>query len=74
MEDQASARAYRRGQKKNVFIYRLYYENTVEQIVNERIEKKRAMSEVAVVGTQGNVENKEDIIAALAMSPVRKGE
>lgn len=74
LEDQASARAYRRGQKKNVFIYRLYYENTVEQIVNERIEKKRAMSEVAVVGTQGNVENKEDIIAALAMSPVRKGE
>lgn len=70
LEDQASARAYRRGQKKNVFIYRLYYENTVEQIVNERIEKKRAMSEVAVVGTNGNIENKEDIIAALAMSPI----
>lgn len=74
LEDQASARAYRRGQKKNVFIYRLYYENTVEQIVNERIEKKRAMSEVAVVGSKGDIENKEDIIAALAMSPIRKGE
>ena len=41
LEDQASARAYRRGQTKNVFIYRLFYENTIEQIVNERIEKKR---------------------------------
>lgn len=74
LEDQASARAYRRGQDKNVFIYRLYYENTIEQIVNERIEKKRAMSELAVVGTEGDMENKEDIIAALAMSPVGKGE
>lgn len=74
LEDQASARAYRRGQNKTVFIYRLYYENTVEQIVNERIEKKRAMSEIAIVGTEGNEENKEDLIAALAMSPVRKGE
>ena len=41
LEDQASARAYRRGQQKTVFVYRLYYEDTVEQIVNERIERKR---------------------------------
>lgn len=74
IEDQASARAYRRGQEKNVFIYRLYYENTVEQIVNERIEKKRAISEIAVVGTEGDAENKEDLIAALALSPVGKGD
>ncbi len=71
LEDQASARAYRRGQKKTVFIYRLYYENTVEQVVNERIEKKRSMSENAIVGTDGDMENKEDIIRAVLMSPVR---
>ena len=73
LEDQASARAYRRGQTKNVFIYRLFYENTIEQIVNERIEKKREMSDVAVVGTEGE-QNKKDLIAALVISPTRKGE
>lgn len=69
LEDQASARAYRRGQKKTVFIYRLYYRDTVEQIINERIEKKRDMSEAAVVGTDGNTENSEDIMRALMISP-----
>ena len=72
LEDQASARAYRRGQKNTVFIYRLYYEDTVEQIVNERIERKREMASFAVVGTDGKIENREDIIAALSISPVRR--
>ena len=71
LEDQASARAYRRGQEKTVFIYRLFYEDTVEQIVNERIEHKRKIAEVAVVGTDGMEENKKDIIAAMMMSPVK---
>lgn len=74
LEDQASARAYRRGQKKTVFIYRLYYENTVEQIVNERIERKREMASAAVIGTDGTIENREDIIAALNISPKRRYE
>ena len=69
LEDQASARAYRRGQKKTVFVYRLYYADTVEQIVNERIEMKRDISELAVVGTKGTHENPDDIMAALMLSP-----
>lgn len=72
LEDQASARAYRRGQKKTVFVYRLYYEDTVEQIVNERIEGKREMASAAIVGTDGKTENREDIIAALNISPMRR--
>ncbi len=72
LEDQASARAYRRGQKNTVFIYRLYYGDTVEQIVNERIERKREMASLAVVGTDGKIENREDIIAALNISPMRR--
>lgn len=72
LEDQASARAYRRGQEKTVFVYRLYYEDTVEQIVNERIEGKREMASAAIVGTDGKTENREDIIAALNMSPMRR--
>lgn len=72
LEDQASARAYRRGQQKTVFVYRLYYEDTVEQIVNERIERKREMAGAAVVGTDGKTENREDIIAALSLSPLKE--
>ncbi len=73
LEDQASARAYRRGQNKTVFVYRLYYLNTVEEVVNDRIERKREIAEVAIVGTDGNAENREDIISALSLSPVKEG-
>ena len=69
LEDQASARAYRRGQDKTVFIYRLFYKDTVEEIINERIEKKRSMFDAAVIGTDGSTENSEDIIRALMISP-----
>ncbi len=72
LEDQASARSYRRGQEKTVFIYRLYYENTVEEIVNDRIEKKRNIAQGAVIGTSGEEENREDIIAALNKTPLRR--
>ena len=72
LEDQASARAYRRGQEKTVFIYRLFYEDTVEQIVNERIDRKREIADAAIIGTDGSIENREDIIAALNISPIRR--
>ena len=70
VEDQASARAYRRGQNRVVFIHRLFYSNTVEQIINERIEFKRSLSETAVIGSTGEHENIDDILAALKMSPL----
>ena len=69
VEDQASARAYRRGQTKKVFVYRLFYRNTVEEIVNERIAKKRDMFQSAIVGTDGSQQNTEDIIRALMITP-----
>lgn len=72
LEDQSSARSYRRGQTKTVFIYRLYYEDTVEQIVNERTERKRDIAENAVVGTSGEHANREDIMRALELSPFHK--
>lgn len=70
LEDQASARAYRRGQDKPVFIYRLFYSNTVEEIVNERIEQKRDISNIAVIGTDGKTKNRDDILKAIMMSPI----
>jgi len=74
LEDQASARAYRRGQKKVVFVHRLYYVDTVEQIINERIEYKRILSETAVVGSTGSHEGMDDILTALKISPLGGGD
>ena len=68
-EDQASARAYRRGQTKTVFIYRLYYQNTVEQIINQRIEAKRDMASNAVRCSGKTKSDYEDILSAIKMSP-----
>lgn len=73
LEDQSSARAYRRGQKKTVFIYRLYYADTVEQVVNERIERKRNIASSAVIGNDGQSQDREDILRALKLFPnIRK--
>lgn len=69
LEDQASARAYRRGQNKTVFVYRLYYKDTVEEIINERIDRKREMFRTVIVGVDGNNENSVDIMRALQISP-----
>ena len=69
LEDQASARAYRRGQTKTTFIYRLYYPGTVEEIINDRLERKRDMAAVAVVGVDGTSADMQDIIDAMKISP-----
>ena len=69
LEDQSSARAYRRGQKKIVFIYRLYYTNTVEQVINERIERKRNIASSAVIGNDGQSQDRVDVLRALKLIP-----
>ena len=69
LEDQSSARAYRRGQDKTVFIYRLFYVNTVEQVVNERIERKRDTASAAIVGNTGDSLDRQDILRALELFP-----
>lgn len=72
LEDQSSARAYRRGQSKTVFVYRLYYTDTVEQVVNERIERKRDIAATAIIGNDGQNQDRADIIRALEMIPTIK--
>ena len=74
VEDQASARVYRRGQTRTVTVHRLFYANTVEEIVNERLTRKRNLSATAVVGTDGRDEGIEDILLALRKSPMRSGQ
>lgn len=72
LEDQATARAFRRGQKHTVFVHRLFFANTVEQLVDDRINHKRTMSDTAVVGTDGEEGSRDLIIRALETSPIRK--
>lgn len=70
IEDQASARAYRRGQTRPVTIHRLYFASSVEEVVNERLDFKRGVAGAAVVGVAGTEGDRADIAKALRISPV----
>ena len=69
LEDQASARAHRRGQERPVTVRRLIYANTVEEVIDERLQRKRDIAERAVIGIEGKEEDYADILAALERSP-----
>lgn len=72
LEDQASARAHRRGQTQIVRVYRLFYTDTVEAVMNDRMAAKRELAETAVVGTAGGQVEVEDLVRALSISPIRR--
>jgi SNF2 family DNA or RNA helicase len=55
VEDQASARAHRRGQTRAVTVHRLFYADTVEEIINDRMQRKRDLASAAIVGTDGHL-------------------
>ena len=74
LEDQASARAHRRGQTRPVMVRRLICEGTVEEVVEDRVQRKRRISEAAVVGVSGADDEYADLMSALQQSPVRRGE
>lgn len=71
VEDQASARAYRRGQMQTVTIHRLFYVNTVEEIISKRMELKRAISEMAAGKADKSDEEANFLLEALKESPIR---
>ena len=52
LEDQATARAYRNGQSLNVNVYYLYYSNSIEETIHERIMTKTDIAEGVVRRTQ----------------------
>lgn len=70
LEDQASARSYRRGQDKPVIVHRLYLAGTVEEVVDERVSRKRNLSGAALVGVSGKDDDYVDIMNALKRSPI----
>ena len=69
IEDQATARAHRLGQERPVMVHRLYFENTIEEVIEERLTRKRQLANYAVVGVDGSDDNKMDILKALRISP-----
>tara|TARA_R110002049_G_scaffold148242_2_gene311161 strand:+ start:18231 stop:20144 length:1914 start_codon:yes stop_codon:yes gene_type:complete len=73
LEDQASARAFRRGQNKPVTIHRLFMANSVEELINERLCMKREVAESAVTVSVSDKNKYEEILSALAKSPLITG-
>jgi SNF2 family DNA or RNA helicase len=66
VEEQATDRAYRIGQKNQVFVYRLIAKNTVEEKILELQKSKLALSESIVrdsVGSSGL--NRDDLLSLL---------
>lgn len=68
LEAQASARAHRRGQTQPVTIYRLFYKNTVEEVMLERSLWK---SELANESIPVSSRDATDIRRALEITPVK---
>ena len=71
VEDQAAARAHRRGQTRPVTVRRLIVAGTVEEVMDERLQRKRNVAGTAIVGVRGESSDYPDIVAALSRSPVR---
>jgi SNF2 family DNA or RNA helicase len=72
VEDQASARAHRRGQMQIVTVHRFFYIDTVEDVINDRMARKRQLASAAIVGTDGADADMQDILRALRVSPVNR--
>lgn len=66
LEAQASARAHRRGQTEPVTIYRLFYEDTVEQVMIERSAWKNDLANETVPLA---IRDDEDLTRALKLTP-----
>lgn len=68
LEAQASARAHRRGQTEPVTVYRLFYKDTVEEVMIERSAWKSDLANETVPVSSRDA---QDIKRALAISPVK---
>ena len=67
-EDQATFRVYRNGQQKRTFVHRLFYMDTIDEVIDERIQIKRKLSDLSVDAAPTN----DDYLAALQATPTGK--
>lgn len=65
-EDQATFRVYRNGQLKETFIHRLFYVNTIDEVIDQRIQLKRNLSDLSVDASVSS----DDYLAGLQISPI----
>lgn len=66
LEEQATARAYRNGQKKAVNVYYLYYADSVEELMHERLIAKTYVSS-NVVKASTEFKREEDLLYQLIL-------
>ncbi len=69
--DQATARAHRRKQLRPVTVHYLFFSDSVEEVIIDRLSLKRGLATGAVVGHDGTLETSE-IARALAASPLAR--
>jgi len=67
VENQATDRAYRIGQDKPVFVYKLIIENSIEEQILKLQEKKKSLQEGIYKGRENKEEkfNGEELVALL---------
>jgi SNF2 family DNA or RNA helicase len=65
LEEQATARAWRNGQDKAVNVYYMFYANTIEEKIDERIRLKQQLSDRVVSVTDDKETDKQIMLAYL---------
>jgi SNF2 family DNA or RNA helicase len=65
-EDQATFRVYRNGQMKETFIHRLFYVDTIDEVIDQRIMLKRDLADLSL----DRAVTSEDYLAGLQISPL----
>jgi len=65
LEEQATARAWRNGQDKAVNVYYMFYANTIEEKIDERIRLKQQLSDRVVSITDDKETDKQIMLAYL---------
>ncbi|HIE4543499.1 MULTISPECIES: DEAD/DEAH box helicase [Providencia] len=65
LEEQATARAWRNGQKSVVSVYYMYYADTIEEIIDERIRLKQQLSDQVVSVADDKETDKQIMLAYL---------
>lgn len=69
LERQATARVYRRGQDLPVFVHKMYYLGTVEEVIDSRLEFKEELADYGLNEAESEGDLK-DIDKALRISPI----